>query len=152
MPAEPAVGKVILVVEDNAISREGIGLLLTQNGYAVRLAENGQRALEILRTQPPPDLILLDMLMPVLDGWQFIREIHQDATLGAIPIVVVTGTILTLEWAQSHGCAGFVHKPIEPGPLLAEIRRCLKLRGPANRPVIRVRMQFTIRRPTPRKT
>ena len=48
-----------------------------------------------------------------------------DEGLAAIPIIVVTGTILTLEWARSHGCAGFVHKPIEPGALLDEIRRCL---------------------------
>jgi CheY-like chemotaxis protein len=125
MAADAAARKAILVVEDNDVTREGLAVILSQAGYAVTTAENGERALALLRGGRVPDLILLDMLMPVLDGWHFIRQIQQSPGLAALPIVVVTGTILTHEWARSHGCAGFVHKPIEPQPLLDEIRRCL---------------------------
>jgi CheY-like chemotaxis protein len=64
------------------------------------------------------------MLMPVLDGWHFLRLLP-DSPGRAPPVVVITGTILTREWAQDNGCAGFLHKPVEEGPLLAEVRRCL---------------------------
>jgi CheY-like chemotaxis protein len=117
--------ETILVVEDNAITREGLAAILANVGYAVTAAENGQRALELLREGLAPDLVLLDMLMPVLDGWHFIHQLHQSPGLAEVPVVVVTGTILTREWAESNGCAGFVHKPIEPGPLLEEVRHCL---------------------------
>jgi CheY-like chemotaxis protein len=125
MQAEAPASKTILVVEDNTITREGLAVLLNAEGYAVATASNGRQALELLQTRPTPDLILLDMLMPVLDGWHFIRQIQQQPDLASVPIVVVTGTILTREWAESHGCTGFIHKPIEPDPLREEIRRCL---------------------------
>ena len=105
--------------------RVGLAVILARAGYVVALAENGQHALELIRTGTTPDLILLDMLMPVLDGWHFLRIFQQEPALAGIPLVVVTGTILTPEWAASQGCAGFVHKPIEPQALLDEIRRCL---------------------------
>jgi CheY-like chemotaxis protein len=82
---------------------------------------DGQAALYLLAASPPPDLILLDMLMPVLDGWHFLNLLPQPH----VPVVIATGTILTLEWADSHGCAGFLRKPIETEELLAEVRRCL---------------------------
>jgi len=123
MPASAA--KTILVVEDNAITREGPGVILADAGHAVVLAEDGRRALELLRTGSAPDLILLDMLMPVLDGWHFLQQLKGQPHLKAVPIIIVTGTILTTEWAQAHGCAGFVPKPVDPAMLLEEIRRCL---------------------------
>jgi CheY-like chemotaxis protein len=61
-------GKTVLIAEDDAIAREGMAIILHREGYGVATAANGQEALEYLRTQPAPSLILLDMLMPVLDG------------------------------------------------------------------------------------
>jgi CheY-like chemotaxis protein len=122
---ETQPGNTLLVVEDNEVAREGLAAVLRRHGYAVALAANGQEALDYLAGNPAPNLILLDMLMPVLDGWRFLEQLKQSGRLGAAPIVVTTGTVLTREWARDHGCAGFVKKPIDADPLLEEIRRCL---------------------------
>jgi CheY-like chemotaxis protein len=119
-----AVKKTLLIVEDDNIAREGVGLILRREGYDVISASNGEEALACLRSGPRPDLILLDMLLPVLDGWHFLQQIHAgDAP--SIPIIVVTATVLTRQWAEDHGCSGFIRKPIDPDTLLWEIRRCL---------------------------
>jgi CheY-like chemotaxis protein len=122
MAHEP--GTTILVVEDNDIAREGLAAVLRRAGYSVATAENGQEALSVLGADPAPDLILLDMLMPVLDGWHFLDRLKRSPRK-AVPVVVTTGTILTPEWAAAHGCAGFIGKPVEAAELLAEIRRIL---------------------------
>ena len=122
------VVKTLLVVEDDSITREGLALILCREGFAVVMAANGEEALDCLRKNPDTDLILLDMLMPVLDGWHFLKCLKKMKK-AAIPVIVTTGTILTREWARDNGCAGYVRKPIEIDALLEEIRRCL---GPAN--------------------
>jgi CheY-like chemotaxis protein len=116
--------KTLLVVEDDSITREAVGAVLRREGYNVISAANGEEALDHLRSGLRLDLILLDMLMPVLDGWHFLQEIRAQGA-PPIPIIVVTATILTRQWAEDHGCRGFVRKPIESDSLLAEIRRCL---------------------------
>jgi CheY-like chemotaxis protein len=78
----------------------------------------------MLDARPAPDLILLDMLMPELDGWHFL-DWFQGPAGGAVPVVVMTGTILTREWAATHGCAGFLKKPFDAAQLVAEVRRVL---------------------------
>ena len=87
-------GKTLLVVEDDSITREGLGLLLRREDYDVIQAANGEEALACLRSGPPPDLILLDMLLPVLDGWHFLQQIRAEGA-PPIPIMVVTSTVLT---------------------------------------------------------
>ncbi|HYT92584.1 MAG TPA: response regulator [Gemmataceae bacterium] len=116
--------RTLLVVEDNEVARERLAAILRRAGYEVALATNGQEALNYLDGHPPPALILLDMLMPVLDGWHFLEQLQGDIPEPTVPIVVTTGTILNREWAKSHGCAGFVKKPIDTDALLEEIRHC----------------------------
>jgi CheY-like chemotaxis protein len=111
----------ILVVEDNDPARRQFANALGREGYEVVALRDGRKALDYLATNPPPDLILLDMLMPVLDGWHFLERLPQPHA----PVVIATSTILTPDWAESHGCAGFLRKPIEADELLAEVRRCL---------------------------
>jgi CheY-like chemotaxis protein len=111
----------ILLVEDNDLSREEWAITLRREGFQVISARHGQEALDYLKAGQPPDLILLDMLLPVLDGWHFLRKVSPST----VPIIIATGTILTLEWATSHGCAGFLRKPISTDDLLAEVHRCL---------------------------
>jgi CheY-like chemotaxis protein len=125
--SEAPTGKTILVVEDNEVAREGVATVLRRHGYEVALAADGREALEHLATSPAPDLILLDMLMPGVDGWHFLKLLREQAP--AIPVVVTTGTILTPEWAESQGCAGFLKKPLETEGLLAEVQRCLRSGG-----------------------
>ena len=115
----------VLVVEDNEVAREGLAVVLQRAGCEVTLAADGREALDLLRSGPPPQLILLDMLMPVLDGWHFLERLKRQGPRPLPPIVITTGANLTLEWALDHGCQGFVRKPIETGALLGEVRRCL---------------------------
>lgn len=117
--------KTLLVVEDDNLARQGLALLLRREGYDVLQAADGKEALALLASGSDPDLILLDMLMPVLDGWHFLRQIHAEGA-PAIPTIVVTSTVLTRQWAEDHGCCGFVKKPIDPQALLGEIRPCLE--------------------------
>src|SRR4029079_4599115 len=79
----------------------------------------------LLQGTPRPDLILLDMLMPVLDGWRFLERLRATPPQPRVPVIVLTGTILTREWARDNGCQGFLHKPVETDELLAEVRRGL---------------------------
>ncbi len=114
--------KALLVVEDDSTAREGMAAVLHAGGYTVDTVPHGEAALTHLRKQKP-DLILLDMLMPIMDGWKFLER-FQRLDLD-IPIIVITGSILTLDWAKQHGCAGFLRKPIDVPELLAEVNRCL---------------------------
>ena len=68
--------------------------------------------------------------MPVLDGWHFLQEVRRAGGHRRVPIVVVTSTILTREWAHDHGCAGLLRKPVRADELLGEVRDCLA-RAPA---------------------
>jgi CheY-like chemotaxis protein len=120
--------KTILVVEDDAVQREGLAALLREEGYTVFTAGDGQEALHSLRNDPTPGLILLDMLMPIHDGWRFLKERTWSPRLASIPVVVVTSLgNASQEWAASLGAAGFLRKPFDVEPLLTEIRRCCRM-------------------------
>jgi CheY-like chemotaxis protein len=84
------VAPQVLVVEDDAPIREALCAVLRDDGYAVAEAGDGQEALEFLRTHPTPRVILLDLMMPVMDGWTFLREQAADPALAGIPVVVIT--------------------------------------------------------------
>jgi CheY-like chemotaxis protein len=115
--------KAVLVIEDDAVSREGLATLLQRDGWTVLRASNGREALNRLKAVRP-DLVFLDMLMPVMDGWQFLRELRQAMPAFAVPIVLTTTiTIASREWALAQGCAGYLPKPIQVEALFAEIRR-----------------------------
>lgn len=111
---------MILVVEDNDICREEFTDILSRAGYEVIALCHGQEALDYLESNSTPDLILLDMLMPVLDGWHFLKRLQTT-----VPVIIITGTVLTREWATSHGCVGCLRKPIRTDELLTEVRCCL---------------------------
>ena len=116
--------QTVMVVEDNGFTRDGLATLLRRSGFDVVTVENGLQALDRLDASPAPDVILLDMLLPMLDGWHFLDRLRKGRS-SVPPVIVTTGTILTREWAASHGCAGFLKKPVEEHELLAELRRVL---------------------------
>jgi CheY-like chemotaxis protein len=120
------IRKTVLVVEDHDACRAGLEFLLEQEGYAVAAAAHGQQALDQLRTYPATDLVLLDMLMPVADGWHFLAVRNRSPALASIPVVIMTTSVVSRQWALDHGCAGFVKKPVDVATLLAEVRRCLR--------------------------
>jgi len=82
----------VIVVEDDADIREAVVTALEQEGFHVFQAENGALALEVLRTMPHPSLVLADLMMPVMDGWQLIGALSQDDRLATLPVVVVSAT------------------------------------------------------------
>jgi CheY-like chemotaxis protein len=122
---ENIAAKTLLIVDDDPITRAGLAATLEAAGHAVVPVANGAEALDYLHHHAPPDLILLDMLMPVLDGWHLLDQLKRTPSGVAARVVVVTATILTPDWAAQNGCAGFLRKPITTEELLAEVRRCL---------------------------
>jgi CheY-like chemotaxis protein len=123
MEEERPSARTLLVVEDNIVIREGLAVILRRQGFTVALAANGQVALNLLGEGQAPALILLDMLMPVLDGWRFLEMLRRQGPVA--PVILITAGAISREWALDHGCGGFVGKPVEPEELLEEIRRCL---------------------------
>jgi CheY-like chemotaxis protein len=100
----------ILVVEDDRDLREILGESLELEGYDVVSAEHGQAALQKLETGPRPCLILLDLMMPVMDGWAFRQEILKHPTLADIPVVIMTAA--GAERAKTIPSDGVLHKPL----------------------------------------
>ncbi|MDD5863682.1 MAG: EAL domain-containing protein [Firmicutes bacterium] len=125
--------KTILVVEDNAINREMLTDILSSQ-YTVLEAENGQEALEILEQSGEEiAIILLDVIMPVMDGYTFLDRIKQDAEWSLIPVIVMTqGSSENDEvTALAHGATDFVPKPYRPQVILHRIASIISLRETA---------------------
>ncbi len=119
-------GKDILVVDDDPLTRQALGMILDTAGYATRAASDGQEALDVLQRGPLPALIVLDLLMPGMDGWHFRREQRRDAALATIPVVVCSGTGDADLHAAALGAAGFLDKPIDADQLLEMVGRVLR--------------------------
>jgi CheY-like chemotaxis protein len=118
---------MVLIVDDHDITREALALIMQGEGYGVLLAAHGEEALNLLRcSQSPPDLIVLDMLMPRLDGWRFLDLKRREPALAPIPVLITTAVgVGSRGWGVSLGAAGFFHKPIDVEPFMEEVRRCL---------------------------
>jgi CheY-like chemotaxis protein len=119
---EPQADKSVLVIEDDEVLRSAMKMVLEWEGYQVLCAENGREALDLLNIGKSmgkaPGLILLDLMMPVLDGWQFRDELQQDPALADIPVVVVSA----LSAADAPGVAAHIQKPFEVQQVLEAIR------------------------------
>jgi two-component system, chemotaxis family, chemotaxis protein CheY len=118
----------ILVVEDSELLHQMYDLILQRyrlRGAAVLHAYNGAEALRLLKERPEIDLILLDLMMPVMGGIEFLRIRLKDRRLFAIPVVVVTtkGEAQSVEEARAAGASGFLTKPLRTENLYLEIRR-----------------------------
>lgn len=115
--------KRIMIIEDDPDVRSMISILLSLEGYDVVPAEHGRRALDLLRGGERPDLILIDLIMPVMDGWHFRAEQVRDPELAPIPAVVISGGDRIAEHTRSLGAADYLRKPIDAEVLLATVRR-----------------------------
>jgi two-component system cell cycle response regulator DivK len=116
----------ILVVEDQEDNRQILRDLLTSADYHMTEAENGQEALDAVAKERP-DLILMDIQLPIMDGYEATRRIKADPKLKDIPIIVVTSYALSGDEgkAKDAGCDAYVTKPYSPRQLLAKIREFL---------------------------
>lgn len=116
----------ILVVDDEENIREMSRLLLERKGYLVETAENGVAALQAIR-QNRPQLILLDVLMPEMDGYTFYKELKKDKSYRDIPIIVITARGMMEDSFKVMGVDGFLSKPVLPQNLLCEIEHILTI-------------------------
>ncbi len=115
----------ILVVEDEAGIQESVAEILDDEGYEVVTASNGAEALQVLRALPPPDVILLDLMMPVMDGWRFRVEQKRDPTLAHIPVIAMSAS--NTAQAEAIDAAAFASKPLKFDELLDTIERVVSV-------------------------
>jgi two-component system, cell cycle response regulator DivK len=117
----------ILLVEDNEMNRDMLSRRLLRRGYEVILAEDGLQSLEAARTQSP-DLILMDMSLPVMDGWEATRRLKQTEGTARIPVVALTAHALSddRDKALKAGCDAYETKPVELPRLIETIERLLR--------------------------
>lgn len=118
---------VVLLVDDFEDAREMYAEYLSFSGFDVLQAANGVQALHCA-TERLPDLILMDLALPLMDGWEVTRRLKADSRTANIPIVALTGHALSLflEAAQRAGCDAWITKPCLPEDLVREIRRVLE--------------------------
>jgi len=118
------VGKRVLVVEDDAQNSYLIGFILERNGYEVVTADDGERAIEELEKQLP-DLILMDMLLPKMSGYEATRAIKARPETSRVPIVALTAYSMKgdREKILESGCDGYISKPIDPETFIFEMER-----------------------------
>ena len=119
-------GPVVLIVDDDDGLREYVRDNLELEGYTVReagSAEEGMRVLDDAR----PDLILLDVMMPEVDGWEMLQRVHDRHGVGAVPVVMFSGKVdkRAADEAAERGAQGFVGKPFDPRELIAQTKQLL---------------------------
>jgi len=116
----------ILLVEDNEMNRDMLSRRLERKGHTVTCALDGQQGLDLARAQKP-DLILMDMSLPVVDGWDATRQLKADDATKAIPIIALTAHAMASDEqkARAAGCDDFDTKPVELPRLLEKIQACL---------------------------
>jgi CheY-like chemotaxis protein len=116
----------ILIVEDNEMNRDMLSRRLERKGYKILIAVDGAEGVDVARAQMP-DLILMDMSLPVVDGWEATRRIKADKNLKHIPIIALTAHAMAndREKALDAGCDEYDTKPIELPRLLSKIEALL---------------------------
>jgi two-component system, cell cycle response regulator DivK len=120
------MSKCILVVEDQEDNRQILRDLLGNAGYELTEAENGEEAIAAVAKRRP-DLILMDIQLPIIDGYETTRRIRTNPDLKSVPIIAVTSYALAGDEgkARAAGCDGYVSKPYSPRELLAKVRTYL---------------------------
>lgn len=117
----------ILLVEDNEMNRDMLSRRLIRNGFEVVMAVDGQQGVD-MATSEKPDLILMDMSLPVMDGWEATRRVKADAATKAIPVIALTAHAMVQdkEKAIAAGCDDFDTKPVELPRLLGKINALIR--------------------------
>lgn len=122
--------KTILVVDDAPSNIQIVNSIL-KDSYKIRIATNGAKALELAKTDPAPDLVLLDVMMPGMDGYEVCTRLKSDADTRDIPVIFLTGQTETEDETRgfSVGAVDYIHKPFSPAVVKARVETHLALRG-----------------------
>jgi CheY-like chemotaxis protein len=117
----------ILLVEDNEMNRDMLSRRLQRKGYDVLIATDGEQGVSMARAERP-DLILMDMSLPVLDGWEATRAIKADPSINAVPVIALTAHAMAgdQEKCVAAGCDDYDTKPVELTRLLGKIESLLQ--------------------------
>ena len=117
---------LVLIVDDDPRIREFVRVNLEMDGYVVREAGSADEGLAALEEQPP-DLILLDVMMPGVDGWEMLRRMQERHGMGSIPVIMFSGQVESSDDdAQARGAQGFLGKPFNPQDLIARTKELLR--------------------------
>jgi CheY-like chemotaxis protein len=114
--------RFVLVVDDDPDLLDVTSFVIENEGMAVQTARNGEEALALLRTGRLPELVLLDLMMPVMNGWEFLAAVANDPLLKALPVVVLTAT----EYTEVPGAREVLRKPMELTALLRVVERYVR--------------------------
>ncbi|MBW3623424.1 MAG: response regulator [Armatimonadetes bacterium] len=116
---QPGKGHPVLVADDHEDARETLTLMLEALGFEVMQAQDGREALTMLGRGPLPRMILLDMMMPVMNGWEVLYQLQDDPKLARIPVVVLSGVADLERMEEEEGSpVVFLQKPVDPTTLL----------------------------------
>ncbi len=128
MTTGAAPGRHVLIVDDDRLTREALALTLEAAGYAVRQAADGQDAFRALRTPPPPFAILLDIVMPRMSGWEFLRERDAAAPdLAGIPVIIFSAVCEAApRLPLPRGVARLLPKPVDGDAVVAALSDLLE--------------------------
>jgi len=120
----------VLLIEDNEMNRDMLSRRLTKRGYEVVMAVDGQQGIDMAISEKP-DLILLDMSLPVVDGWDAAKQIKANEISSPVPLIALTAHAMAAdkERALSAGCDDFDTKPVELPRLLGKMEVLLKAKG-----------------------
>ena len=119
-------GPTVLIVDDDPKLREYIRVNLEMEGYAVKEAGSAEEGLGVL-DESTPDLVLLDVMMPEVDGWEMLRRVQERHGVGGIPVIMFSGKVDkgAAEEATSRGAQGFIGKPFNPHELIDQTKQLL---------------------------
>ena len=118
-------GPRVLIVDDDERVREYVRVNLESEGYTVREAGSAEEGLAVLQEESP-DLILLDVMMPQVDGWEMLRRVQEHTGVGAIPVIMFSGKVEDQAGeAESRGAHGFIGKPFDPRTLIESTKQLL---------------------------
>jgi twitching motility two-component system response regulator PilH len=125
-PTRQPAGPTILIVDDDERLREYIRANLELEGCVVREAASAEEGLEALEEEPP-DLVLLDVMMPRVDGWEMLRRVQERHGVGTIPVLMFSGKVdeRDVAVARARGATGFVGKPFDPQQLIESAKQLL---------------------------
>jgi excisionase family DNA binding protein len=122
-PGPREAGPVVLIVDDDDRLREFVRVNLEMEGYLVVEAANAEQGLAAVE-EKPPDLILLDVMMPGVDGWEMLRRVQERHGVGSIPVIMFSGKVDEADVA-ARGAQGFIGKPFDPAQLIESTKQLL---------------------------